>query len=561
MRIRRWGAAFLAIELGILAACEADDDSACQGAACSNTSDASIDVPRSDGQGDAGSDAGSNAELTLSVSPVTVTLAPGASSKVSVQAQTSSSTPIAISVTGLPAGVTAENVTLDGGTGTLTLDAGSNAPFGNATVTVVATAGTLTRSATLTLIIAPASGSLDTTFGTNGWTSVGFAHEGAWLYGLGTAADGAIIAGGLAVVGGKQRASATRLFSAGTVDTTFGAGAPDAGLGGGVAVYDLGWPTVDSYATSVLVESTGKLLLAGNRQRFFFSALRTTDSGALDPSFGSGGMQAVSLGGLQNVPFVAMAKQPDGKIILAGSRSSGPGNDDFAIARLTASGELDDTFGTGDAGTPGLVILDLGGEYDEGFGVAVQPDGNIVVVGRSSVTPDGDTALVRLTQAGALDPSFGVAGVVKKNFGTYETVQGVALQSDGKIVVAGGTIGNGFVARFDTNGGLDPTFNGGNAVQTSSGVYFNAVTLQPDGKILAVGQIKIGDSRWFAIARYNTTGALDPTFGSAGIASHPLGSTYGTVQAVALQADGRIVVGGALRVDGVDTFGIARFWP
>lgn len=581
MHLRRWGVAVTLLAIGAVVACSSEDGAApCEGASCPGTNgepDASDDAatdaaPPSD---DGATSRDASGGFGVDVTPSSATLTAGAHVDVTVHVQTDSEIPATIAVEDLPSGVSAKSVALVDGKGTLTLEAAADAILGTATVNVVATSGALAASTSLTLNVVAAPGSLDTSFGSDGVSTVPFALEGAWLYGLAMDPSGGIVGGGLAVVGGKSRFAAARFLGSGAIDTTFGgdgdAGAADAGIGAGTAIFDLQWPSVDSYATGIFVEPGGNIVLGGNRQRFFFAALRTNAKGVLDTSFGNGGTQAVALGGLQNAPFVAMARQPDGKIVLAGSRSSGNGNDDFAIARLEASGAIDTTFGSGDAGSPGLVVLDLGGDYDEAFGVAVQPDGKIVVVGRSSATPDGDTALVRLDANGALDPSFGPSeptpGIVKKNFGTYETVQGVALQADGKIVVVGGTIGDGYLARFDAAGALDPSFGGGHAVLASASMpnagalSFNAVALQPDGKILAAGVEKIDGNRRFAVVRYGLDGAPDATFGQGGLSSQAFGSTYAAAQAIALQADGRIVVGGAVRVNGTDEFGVARFWP
>ena len=119
-----------------------------------------------------------------------------------------------------------------------------------------------------------------------------------------------------------------------------------------------------------------------------------------------------------------MVLQPDGKILLAGSSGS-----DFAVARLLPGGSPDTSFGTG-----GRTTVDFGSS-DDGSAMALQPDGKIVVAGTTGAFPNEDTAVTRLQPNGLLDSSFGKAGKSVVDLGHNELANGVALQSDGKIVV------------------------------------------------------------------------------------------------------------------------------
>src|SRR5271167_562719 len=190
------------------------------------------------------------------------------------------------------------------------------------------------------------------------------------------------------------------------------------------------------------------------------------------------------------------------------------------------AGQLDSTFGTGGVFTTNFTQTDT----TMATAVAIQSDGKIVVGGS---TPGG-AALARLNTNGTLDSSFGSGGIVNNSFGADGPVFGVAIQPDGKIVAAAAGFLGGSVGRFNSDGSVDTTFgNGGFAVSKSlnSGPgILSALALQADGKILVTGAGLIG--------RYTTDGQLDTTFGSSGIAA--LNSVIAT--AIALQSDGKILV-------------------
>jgi uncharacterized delta-60 repeat protein len=285
-------------------------------------------------------------------------------------------------------------------------------------------------------------------------------------------------------------------------------------------------------------------------------------TGAIDTSFGVGGKATVAfdLGGNLEDEARSMALQPDGRIVLAGSAQTGITTYDFAVARLTRSGALDTTFnGTGKQ----VVAFNLGGNIkDRAFGVVVQQDGMIDVVG-SAQTPTGFVfAVARLTPSGQLDTGFNGTGKATVSFDlggdNDDEAQGVALQADGKIVVAGYaqiSASNKLfaVARFNGNGSLDSSFNGSGKLTFTFGAgtrddEARGVTVQPDGRIVVVGftQSSPGNND-FAIARLNSNGTFDVGFNGNGrqVVSFDLGGGRNdTARAVALQADGKIVVAG-----------------
>ncbi|MCI0529632.1 MAG: hypothetical protein L0Y56_19490, partial [Nitrospira sp.] len=193
-----------------------------------------------------------------------------------------------------------------------------------------------------------------------------------------------------------------------------------------------------------------------------------------------------------------------------------------------APGDLDPTFGTG-----GKAITDFGGS-DQASAIALQANGKIVVAGSSEIDGFLDFALARYNTDGSLDTSFGTAGKVTTDFGgSNGGAFAVALQQDGRIVAAGrtfiffGLTSDFALARYNTDGSLDTSFGTAGKVTTdfggnNDGVF--AVALQADGKIVAVGSSQIGIMNSdFALARYNPDGSLDSSFGSGGMVTTDFG--------------------------------------
>lgn len=181
-----------------------------------------------------------------------------------------------------------------------------------------------------------------------------------------------------------------------------------------------------------------------------------------------------------------------------------------------APGALDPAFGAG-----GSVTTNFAGPDETGFATAIQGDGKIVVAG-SSIGAGEQVALARYDTAGVLDPSFGGDGRVVTNFTAgNDFAFAIVIQADGRIVVAGAAGGSGgriALARYDPAGALDPTFGGDGKVTTdfSPGQDLaNALAVQADGKLVVAGRTD-GSGGRFALARYDTSGALDPTFGGDG---------------------------------------------
>jgi uncharacterized delta-60 repeat protein len=263
------------------------------------------------------------------------------------------------------------------------------------------------------------------------------------------------------------------------------------------------------------------------------------DDGDLDPGFGEGGKVTTAFGGAAT----SIAVQPDGKLVLAGG-----GTTDFALARYNGDGTLDSSFGAN-----GKITTEVLHHYNEAFAIAIQTDGKIVAAGGAGdfSTSDG-FALVRYNSDGSLDSSFGNRGKVTTAFdGSESEAYAIAIQSDGMIVAGGyveGMPSHFALARYNPNGKLDKSFGVGGKVTTSFsnfGVKASSMAIQPDGKIVLAGYAGAQDGRIdFALARYNSDGSLDSTFGASGKVTTDLFGQSDLAFAAALQPDGRIVLAG-----------------
>ena len=297
-------------------------------------------------------------------------------------------------------------------------------------------------------------------------------------------------------------------------------------------------PTPDG--GSVVVGSTDHVNSPGDATKSFAIAKLQSD-GSLDPAFGDAGEKVIDRG--VEAKAFAVAVQPDGKIVVGGKDLPEGGHEFFDVLRLDADGSPDTSFGPG-----GFRSVDFGTKFQEADDIAIQPDGKIVAAGKS--LPNGGLAsyaLARLNTDGSLDTSFGTGG--KVTFGDGRLALGVALQGDGKIVVVGRALTGMRVARFNADGSVDTSFGqAGEAAPAFPGASAGReIAIQPDGKIVLVGSAHptaSSTSNDFGVARLDPTGALDPTFSNDGITIVDLGSTDDQASGVALQTNGKIVVGG-----------------
>jgi len=245
------------------------------------------------------------------------------------------------------------------------------------------------------------------------------------------------------------------------------------------------------------------------------------------------------------------------------ARSSLPGKPAATSrARYNRDGSLDPSFGSG-----GKVLTDFGGfMHEEVLAVAVEPDGKIVAAGLSTpfaTARDFDFALARYNHDGSLDPSFGSGGKLLTDVGSWSGAAGVALEPNGRIVAAGGSGGDFALARYNGDGSLDPSFGSGGKALTDFGGLLdggNALTIEPNGKIVVAGISDVGGSIDFALARYGRDGSLDASFGSGGTVLTDFGG-QDRGNALATDPNGKIVVAGASLAGANEDFALAPLRP
>jgi len=358
-------------------------------------------------------------------------------------------------------------------------------------------------------------------------------------------------------------------------------GGPDNSFGGGDGIVTTDPdPALFDFALAVAIQSDNKILVGGSTGlagQGSIALARYNPDGTLDTSFNAAGTQP----GIVKTPLpslassaTAIAVQPDGKILVAAltftAVSGTTATTGIALLRYKTDGTLDTTgFGTG-----GMVTAAIGpGTTSDTCALALQGT-NIVVAGASS---NGNVLLYRYTTSGVLDITFGPnnTGVTTTNLGMPAFSPAIALQTDNKIVVAGGKGSfstsnqpvDQVVLRYTADGTLDTTFGGTGIVSTdinSLGNFGNAVAIQVDGKIVVAGHANVNfaaDASDISLVRYLTDGTLDTGFGAGtGIAIATLVG-FDNALSVALQADGKIVVSGNTGSGGFTQTVVLRYNP
>ena len=408
---------------------------------------------------------------------------------------------------------------------------------------------------------AAAPGQVDPSFNGNGMAVADFSSPDDQAFGVAIQNDGKIVVVGHFSNLGNINFAVLRYLANGTPDTSFN--------GSGRATTPIG-PGSD-HARAVAIQPDGKILVAGyasDGSNDDFALVRYLPNGTLDTDFNTTGIVTTPVG-TERDRALCLAIQGDGKILLAGlAGNSGGADHDFALVRYHPDGSLDTDFDT-----DGKVITPIGTGFDEIHAMVLQADGRIVVAGRSSNSLNMDFALARYLTDGTHDTTFNGIGKTTIAMGSgSDEAYGLALQPDGKILVTGFVSGNGNVdlgiARLHPGGFLDTTFNGnGKVVKNLNGLTLfqgssespRAIVRQPDGKILVVCQYIVNGGRDVAVARFHANGMIDPTFAGKGYAVANFGSLFDEPQAMALQADGRIVVAGYLTTSGSSDMVTMRF--
>jgi uncharacterized delta-60 repeat protein len=399
-----------------------------------------------------------------------------------------------------------------------------------------------------------APGDLDPSFGVGGkaMVDVGGSDEVAAVF---LQPDGRVVVAGTTTVGGAGDFAVVRFTRDGVLDASFGVE--------GKRTIDTGG---DDAVSAAALDSEGRIVVAGVGGADRVVVSRLTRDGALDPSFGAGGLATADFGGGRYVAGLAL--KPDGRILVTGNT---PDSSRVAVARFMPDGTADASFGAN-----GVATVDFG-RVVMAQGAALEPDGAIVVGGAvvDPFTLTYDLAVARLTPEGLADAAFGTGGLATADVRRYDFGRAVALQADGKVVVAGtssasdlvtgtGSSVDVAVARFTADGVLDVSFGmtGAVAPDVAGSITGAAVAIEPDGRIVVAGNVDLGNYRMdFGVELFTAEGALDAAFGADGVATADFGGDYDHGQTLAVATDGRIVVAGSWSpgFGASSDFAIARF--
>jgi uncharacterized delta-60 repeat protein len=404
----------------------------------------------------------------------------------------------------------------------------------------------LAVGASLGLGIAPsalaAPGDLDPSFGSGGRAILTPGGREVVYRDVAIQPDGKIVlAGYIRSSAGDNDIAVTRLNPNGTPDQGFAAGGTLAinTTSTGVRREDLG--------NAVALQPDGKIVVAGETtvaDSITATIARVLPNGTLDPDFGPGGQDGdgVSWSAIGTANDVAVDKA--GRIIAAGDGAP-PGGADSWVERLAPDGSPDTSYGSAASVYPWVLSFDLGGA-DGIARLALLADGKVIGVGsRTTGAADLDAVVARIAPGTGLDTGFGAAGSRNFNYGpdSADEALDVAIEPGGKLDVAGSGSTNTFaLTRLTANGDLDPSLNGKTTVDAGFGgdAVPYAVALQANGKIVLAGEA----SQTFVIARFQPGGSPDTTFGPAGKRTVSFTGTPAHGQAMALQPDGKIVVAG-----------------
>jgi len=409
---------------------------------------------------------------------------------------------------------------------------------------------------------------------------------------------------GLVLGGAAASGSAS---TAGGLDPSFGSG--------GKVLTDIG----GAIPSDAVLDPSGNLVvsLTGN-PGFTFEVARFRPDGSLDPSFGRGGIAQATPpqnnGVTPNVVSDSVALGPGGEIIVGGHLPAPSGSDQFGVARFTASGTPDPSFGQGGVVETQVLSAGQSSVFEPASAVLVQPDGKILAGGSAlgggyrGASTSG--AVVRYLSNGSLDPSFGKGGIAVSN--TLPGVQALGLDSAGDIftlpaekelnpqgqidaavtsapivsssqggpdmfLASGQSLAAESVTvvrhdidaraqRFNPDSSLDSTFStplvdysGSEAGATDSG---GAIGVEPDGKVVIAGSSSTAaGTSSFGLARFGPSGALDAGFGAAGSTTTPFQGSTGANALVIQPGDGKIIAVGSSDVGGQERVALARYRP
>ncbi len=421
----------------------------------------------------------------------------------------------------------------------------SAVPFTNAAAAIIndgkmVIVGSQSGSPSFFVARLKANGALDSTFGTNGLQSTLFSGA-SFAKSVAIQGDGKIVVTGSTTVNSIPYFATVRYNLDGSLDKSFNK------TGQQITSFE----STSQSANTVAIQADGKVVVGGaiytDLSGYNFAVIRYKTDGSIDSTFGTNGKQT-TLAGLSDAIAYSIAIQPiDGKIVLAGYTKNSSGKHDFAVVRYNLDGSLDASLNTN-----GIKVISLSSDGLIGNSVALQSTGKIVVAGYSSTGTINDFAIARLNADGTTDNSFNGNGMVATDINASDDYAvSVAIGNEDKMVVAGYSVNgsgvsNFVLTRYTDNGSLDNTFNTDGKL---SGSYkqgytsYNATAVQKDGKIVTAGATWNGVDYDFALARYNTNGKPDSSFNGTGIQITDFGAIDSAISIV-IQADNKIVVAG-----------------
>jgi uncharacterized delta-60 repeat protein len=422
---------------------------------------------------------------------------------------------------------------------------------------------------------APSAGGLDTSFGDGGkvllYDNVNSLVGGMDNRAASLQSDGSMfVVGSITSVSDGMQMAVQHYTSAGALDTNFGTGGQTiVTFSGGV-----------SRAYSAAVQADGKIVLVGTfteaatnttPQKTVFALARLNANGSLDATFGNNGLVIDDFGGNIDATAQDVKLTSDGHIVVAGTAANeliqGPAaNNLFVLARYNSDGSLDTSFGNqGHAGYTAANAV-------ESAKILLAPDNSILLVGQTHGLDNGDTLLLKFNQNGTLATGFGSNGIV--HAGAWGA--GIALQADGKILVASSTahaiVGwNGpsdfLLTRYNSDGTIDSGFGANGIVVTHFATGDSqafAVTLQPNGDILVGGTatnnaLPAGPGADFGIVRYHDDGSLDTSFGAGGFVQIDYTNRDDALQQLMVDANGMVMAAGSsMQLNTADALAVTR---
>lgn len=378
----------------------------------------------------------------------------------------------------------------------------------------------------------------DTSFGNEGIVLHTISAPTNYTESVAVQSDGKILIAGSAGEESDLKMAISRFNEDGSLDFDFG--------DNGNLLFNVG--TGKSFIMDVKVQPDGKIVLAGYTWEINsgdFIVIRLNEDGSFDDTFGENGIIIVEDG--SNEVAATMELLDDGRILIAGYS-----DDNFAMAMVNPDGSMDESFGN-----YGWVVTPFGTLWSYGRGIGIQEDGKIVL-GGMVMNPGNyyEMGVVRYETDGSIDMSFGENGRLVFGIGTSnDFLERVRIQEDGKILLGGHTYSGTNPLKYDmaavrlnTDGSFDDSF-GENGISTAKVVsqenYVSDMLIQDDGKIILAGNTRESNLYYdAAMVRFNTDGTLDSSFGEEGKILFDIDGNVDEGTALALQEDGKIILGG-----------------